>query len=154
MWWMTPGGSPAFVHGAGEPFPVWWTTLPRRQPVLTGWVGGPPALALSGLPDQVVVERAVGSLASIFGESAVRVRSGLLGWHSHDWESDPYALGAYSYAGVGGLSARDRLTTPVDETLFLGGEALATGGQSATVHGALRDGRRVASRILAGRQHD
>src|SRR5205823_6106923 len=46
-WWIKRDRpSPSFVHGGGEPFPVWWTTTPPELPFLTGWTGGPRAKGL------------------------------------------------------------------------------------------------------------
>jgi monoamine oxidase len=148
-WWLEPGRQPpVFVHGESEPFPVWWTTSPPTVPFLTGWVGGPRAgsLAKLGLPE--LVGQALGSLSSIFGYSAATLAQWLRAAHAYDWSSDPYALGAYSYGGVGAAAARETLRQPVGGTLFLAGEALAAEGRNATVAGALSSGLRTAAALL------
>jgi monoamine oxidase len=64
--------------------------------------------------------------------------------------TDPVALGAYSYGGVGAREARRLLMAPVSDTLFLAGEATAEAGRNATVHGALASGRRAAAEAVGG----
>jgi monoamine oxidase len=149
IWWAKPDGSlPGFVYGDEEPFLVWWTSLPRELPILTGWTGGPRALALAGLSGEALLDRALESVASIFGERPAALRDGLVQSYAHDWVSDPFALGAYSYGGVGAREARRLLATPVSDTLFLAGEATADAGRNATVHGAIASGRRAAAQAL------
>lgn len=149
-WWARGNEEgPSFVHGTTEPFRVWWTALPARVPILTGWGGGPSALALAGIGEAATLRLAVDSLASVFGLDAAVLRSRLRLAYAHDWTADPFAGGAYSYGGVGGVEAREVLTRPVDGTLFLAGEAVARQGRNATVHGALISGRRAAEALLA-----
>ena len=66
---------------------------------------------------------------------------------SHDWRADPFARGAYSYIGVGGIGAPRALARPVEGTLFFAGEA-TDGPQIGTVAGALASGRRAAREVL------
>jgi len=56
---------------------------------------------------------------------------------THDWSTDPFACGAYSYVAAGAGAARAALQDSVDETLFFAGEATASDGQGGTVSGAL-----------------
>jgi monoamine oxidase len=153
-WWMEPDRrAPAFVygpfiHGSGEPFPVWWTTAPPTQPFLTGWLGGPRAQAMVGLTQDDVVRLALQSAASIFGQTVGELESRLRAVYTHDWSADPLSRGAYSYGGVGALPAREVLRKPVAGTLALAGEALAGGGVNATVSGALSSGLEAAAALL------
>jgi monoamine oxidase len=150
-WWAPDGGNgPSFVHGPNEPFPIWWSALPARVPLLTGWVGGPRATALAGHGEEALLRTALEALASLFGHDVAELRSRLRLAYCHDWSADPYAGGAYSYGGVGAIEARASLVQPVERTLFLAGEAVAVGGRNATVHGALASGRRAATEVLAG----
>lgn len=65
------------------------------------------------------------------------------------WGADPYALGAYSAMIVGAdPRMRTTLAEPVDERLFLAGEATSTDHPS-TVHGARASGVRAAEQVLA-----
>lgn len=149
--WWAPGHDqgPSFVHGADEPFPVWWTALPSRAPLITGWAGGPRAAALGGVGEAAMLRAALESLASVFGVDEADLRSRLRFAYGHDWVADPFAGGAYSYGGVGAIEARAVLARAVEGTLVLAGEAVAQGGRNATVHGALRSGR-VAAESFTG----
>ena len=149
-WWARDGeDGPSFMHGFEEPFPVWWTALPGRAPLLTGWVGGPHALAIADLDPQAVLGHALDSLASIFTRDVADLRARLRGFHFHDWVADPLAGGGYSYGGVGAIEARAALAEPVAGTVVLAGEAVAQEGRNATVHGALASGRVAAALLLA-----
>jgi monoamine oxidase len=150
-WWTAAGtDGPSFVHGSGaEAFPIWWTALPSRQPVITGWIGGPRAQAMAGQGEATMLRSALESLASVFGRDAGDLRSRLRVAYIHDWSSDPFSGGAYSYGGVGAIEARAALARPVDHTLFLAGEAVADRGRNGTVHGALATGQRAAAAVLA-----
>jgi monoamine oxidase len=156
-WWLKRARSgPTFFHGKDEPFPVWWTTSPPDLPFLTGWAGGPRALALAGKSHDELVRLALQSAASVFGLPVESLAGWLQAAYSHDWTSDPFSRGAYSYGGVGASAARQVLARPVDGTLFLAGEAIVSGGRNATVPGALASGFRAAQDLLteplAGRQ--
>jgi monoamine oxidase len=153
-WWMEPHRpAPAFVygpfvHGTDQPFPVWWTTTPPTQPLLTGWLGGPRAQVMAGRNQDEVARLALQSAASVFGETVGRLESRVQAVYTHDWSSDPFSRGAYSYGGVGAIAARETLRRPVAGTLILAGEALAGNGVNATVSGALTSGLRAAARLL------
>jgi monoamine oxidase len=95
-----------------------------------------------------MLEAATASLVAIFGPAARHESERILGAYHHDWITDPYARGAYSYGGIGAQEARTALAEPVAGTLMLAGEALAEAGRTATVHGALMTGRRAAESIL------
>ena len=72
----------------------------------------------------------------------------LISWHTHDWQADPYSLGAYSYAPAGALNASSQMTRPAADTLYFAGEHTDTTGHWGTVHGALGSGLRAAAQIL------
>ena len=138
----------AFLQGSSGDVGVWWTASPSRVPLLVGWVGGPRAAALARAPRQELVERATRSLAGQLGIRPQRVARWLVASWTHDWESDPHARGAYSYALVGGSDAWRRLARPVAQTLFFAGEATAPDGRNGTVDGAIASGERAARQVL------
>ncbi|MGH9583020.1 MAG: flavin monoamine oxidase family protein [Bryobacteraceae bacterium] len=129
-------------------FPTWWTTLPVHANVITGWSAGPRSDDLLGKPKAEIVAEAVAALARITGQRRERLESLLEQAYYHDWYSDPFARGAYSYAPAGALGARDALAEPVEDTLFFAGEAAETGGHGATVHGAIMSGKRAARQAI------
>jgi monoamine oxidase len=71
--------------------------------------------------------------------------------YCHDWQTDPFSLGAYSYGKVGADGAQEALGRPVENTLFFAGEATDTSGHNGTVHGAIASGYRAAGEILQKR---
>jgi monoamine oxidase len=148
-WWMEQNRvAPVFIHGWKEPFRVWWTTSPPEIPILTGWVGGPRAAALAGRGQDELVEKALSSASSIFGIPRATLEDQLQAVYAHDWSTDPFARGAYSYGGVGALGAKEALRRPVAATLFMTGEAIAPAGRNATVPGALFGGLATAAAVL------
>ncbi|HEY7210821.1 MAG TPA: NAD(P)/FAD-dependent oxidoreductase [Bryobacteraceae bacterium] len=134
---------------SNEPvFPAWWTTLAVRAPILTGWSAGSKADALLGKSREQIVKAAIQSLAKIVDKPAASIGDLLERAYFHDWQSDPFARGAYSYVPAGALKARERLAEPLDDTLYFAGEATELNGHSATVHGAIASGVRAAQLIV------
>jgi hypothetical protein len=133
---------------------TWWTRAPDPVPLLTAWSGGANAARLEtqlGTPG--AVERWVGqcleTLAQVCGVPATKLRSLLSSWHTHDWQADVCALGAYSYAAPHALDASLQMTQPVADTLFFAGEHTDTSGHWGTVHAAMRSGLRAAAQLRA-----
>jgi len=148
-WWIEANRPPStFVFGRDQPFPVWWTTAPPSLPFITGWVGGPRAQLMAGRTHDEVARLALQSAASIFGRPVNTLEPRVRAVYTHDWSTDPFSRGAYSYGGVGALAARESLRRPVAGTLFLAGEALAGDGLNGTVSGALTSGLQAAATLL------
>lgn len=139
----------SFVVTDDPHFPTWWSSNPLPFPMLTGWAAGPYAKALAGLTEEQRIQRALRSLGQILDTDAASLRSEFEQGFSHDWQSDPFSCGAYSYALVGGSRAGRNLGEPVDDTLFFAGEATDSEGNNGTVHGAIASGLRVATEVLA-----
>ena len=137
----------SFLSSPEELFPTWWSSV--ESAMLTGWSGGVRAEQLSGRGDAAIVERGLEVLHHIF-----RVPMETL-WHLlqesfvHDWQSDPYCRGAYSYPLAGSKEAARRLAAPVGNTLFFAGEATDCNGHNGTVHGAIASGERAATELLS-----
>lgn len=146
-----PLGEMLFLHDYDQPVPTWWTPAEPSLPILTGWAGGPYAARLSGLADGELLDLAVGSLAHALGLSPRDVGARLEYHHYHDWRSDPFARGAYTYVKVGGVDAPRKLAEPVADTLYFAGEATCGEGLNATMEGAVRSGRRAAAALLGRR---
>lgn len=141
-------GTISFWHDGALAVPTWWTAAPRHVPVLTAWAGGPAAEALLGRGDALLVSRALDALASLMRVERRWVEERLEAWAWHDWRADPFARGAYTYAGVAGASAPDALGRPLDRTLFFAGEATDR-QQTGTVPGAVASGRRAARELIS-----
>ena len=52
-----------FLYSPSEAFSPWWTLLPVRVPVLTGWAGGPAAERVSNMDEADVLRTALRSLS-------------------------------------------------------------------------------------------
>ena len=129
------------------PFQVWWTAYPNESPLLVGWSGGPQVWAMARESRAFLREAAVRSLAEVFGITATTVQRHLRAFHTHNWLTDPWSRGAYSYIRVGGSGAPARLARPIDDTLYFAGEHVSA-GRNGTVEGAITSGYRAARQIL------
>jgi monoamine oxidase len=134
-----------FIHSRLRGVPVWWSL--RGDALMTGWAGGPAALALAGCSRAKIFDQALVSLAGLLGASKNALRSAVRDWEMHDWSADPYSRGAYSFSAAGADDAPERLREPVRATLFFAGEATADGEEVGTVHGALSSGLRAAREV-------
>src|SRR4051812_28170052 len=136
-----------FLFSHDSYFPTWWTQYPVEAPMLVAWSSGPRAQQFGGWDRKRIVEQALSSLAGILPvsreELAEQLREGLL----HDWQADPFSLGAYSYLCVGAAEAPSELATAIGN-LHFAGEATVANGDHGTVHGAIASGERAAREIL------
>jgi len=136
----------SFLFAREQTLPTWWTAAPNPSAALTGWMAGPRALrAPTG---NVLKHQALATLAAIFDRNDLPAL--LNAFHTHDWRSDPFSLGAYSYAPAHALHASADLAIPIENTLSFAGEHTDTTGHWGTVHAALRSGMRAAAQILEG----
>jgi monoamine oxidase len=138
-----------FLFSSHPLFPTWWSTLPARAPILTGWASGRRADELSFRSKPVVVRLALAALAELLDIDRRRLRDLLRSAHLHDWQADRFARGAYSWVVVGSAGAPGELAAPLDGTLFFAGEATDVTGHWGTVHGAIASGKRAAREVLA-----
>jgi hypothetical protein len=144
----------SFLFAPGESPPTWWTPAPHDAPLLTAWAGGPKAELLLKL---ITVDGDAGALrdlclstlAKIFALPLSDIRQMLSSWHMHNWQSDDYARGAYSYVQVGALDAPEKMRVPVEDTLYFAGEHTDVAGHWGTVHAALAAGAAVADQVIA-----
>ena len=132
----------SFLFSQDEWFPTWWTSMPDRFPIITGWAPWRSAerLASESVP---VARRAIHTLANLLGAGATETENLLDSAHFHDWQGDPYSRGAYSYVKAGTADAPEILSRPVKDTLFFAGEATDITGNNGTVHGAIASARRA-----------
>ena len=144
FWWSGERVGLGWLRIEHGRLPVWWSTFPAVAPLLQGWLGGPAAAALAACSDEQIVEHALAGLRRAFGRSVDRH---LRSWHLHNWQTDPFAGGAYSYVAVGGAASQAQLARPVAGTLFFAGEASERTGHHATVHGAIATGQRAAREV-------
>jgi monoamine oxidase len=140
----------SFLFSDDEWYPTWWTTTPRKLPIITGWAPFRCAESLSGKSRSFVVDRCLQTLSRLLGIGLDPITQLLDAAYFHDWQSDPFSRGAYSYGLVGADGAQKALADPVENTLFFAGEATDVTGHNGTVHGAIASGRRAAKEILHG----
>jgi monoamine oxidase len=134
----------AFLHNDGL-VSAWWPVYSEHGAVLMGYTGGPAALKLAALGNEVAVEQGLAEVTALFGPAA---REMFVKGQLVDWSSDPWARGGYTYTPVEAGNSRAELAAPVADTLFFAGEATCTNGHPATVHGAIESGWRAADEIL------
>jgi monoamine oxidase len=149
----------SFLFTPTESPPTWWTSMPDRTPMITGWAGGPKAAALQGAAaanggPSALVGRCLSTLAKIFNRPESALQALLIDGYTHDWLSDEYARGAYSYVPAGALDAPERMTCPVENTLYFAGEHTDVSGHWGTVHAALEAGSLAARRLLESTRSD
>jgi monoamine oxidase len=137
-----------FLFSEDEYFPTWWTTMPDKLPIITGWAPFDCAERLSGKSRSFVIDRALHTLGTLLHVKTLELAELLEAAYFHDWQSDPYSLGAYSYGAVGSDGAQQALASPIENTLFFAGEATDVTGHNGTVHGAIASGHRAAQDIL------
>ena len=132
--------SDAIVH-------TWWTQIPEKNGMITGWLAGPKAIRLQHESDDKIIHLALESLAVIFKIPRVTLQSKLIGSCIHNWFTDEFSRGAYSYETVHSKKAKTIITTPVEDTLYFAGEAFYEGSESGTVEAALVSGQKAAEHI-------
>ena len=132
--------------------PVWWTTHPAETPVLTGWIGGPRSAAFDQCTREQIGDTGCQELARIFSLPLAYLRGQLICCATHDWQTDSFTCGAYSYVPARGLDAVLKMATPVQDTLYFAGEHTDLTGHWGTVHAAMRSGMRAAKQVLASRR--
>lgn len=138
----------SFLFSRDEYFPTWWTTMPRKLPIITGWAPFRSGEELSGHEPSHVVGHALQALAQALNVEVSTLEHEVESAHFHDWQSDPFSRGAYSYGKVGANAAQQILASPILNTLFFAGEATDITGNNGTVHGAIASGYRAADEIL------
>ena len=129
--------------------PINFMVNPFGHPLAIGQLGGPFARDLEREGRAAMVDFAQSALISAFGAD---FRKRILKAATTHWSSDPHVLGAYSCARPGRAEERRILSEPIEERLFLAGEAVSIDAFS-TCHGAHLSGLAVAHRIAATRLH-
>ena len=127
--------------------PTWWSQLPDRTPLLTGWLGGPATRNINHEPE-ALYDKAIQSLQYIFQTGASAIQDQIRHWHVADWSGDPYAYGAYAYPTVEGRKSNEFISQPVRETIYFAGEAFYNGPAMGTVEAALVSGKAVAEELI------
>jgi len=138
----------SFLFADTTPFTAWWTQLPEEASVITGWMGGPLVEKWKTKSDDDILAAALQSLSFLMGISIAYVQDQLQASRIINWPADPFARGAYSYATVNAIAARQELLKPIQNTMFFAGEAFYEGHAIGTVEAALASGLAVAKIII------
>jgi monoamine oxidase len=107
-------------------------------------VGGTFGRDLSAQGEAAMVDFALNWLGNLYGADLKRA---VKRTHATRWNEDPWALGAFSAASVGGQGARRILMESMRDRLWLAGEA-AHETLWGTVGGAWESGERAADAVL------
>ncbi|MDB5192788.1 MAG: FAD-dependent oxidoreductase [Segetibacter sp.] len=132
---------------SSETIPTWWTQLPDRSPLLTGWLAGPKAATFKDANEAEILQLAIDSLAKILNVSHAVISEKLLWSKVINWPADPFAVTAYHFETVETATAQAELATPVNDTIYFAGEAIHNGQSTATVESALTSGKITAELI-------
>ncbi|MBK9730151.1 MAG: FAD-dependent oxidoreductase [Chitinophagaceae bacterium] len=128
--------------------PTWWTQYPEENALLTGWLAGPSAEKWKNKNDQLILEDALTSLASIFKWDVTDLKENISAWHVANWTNDPFTHGAYAYATLDSVQSVTILEQPVEDTLFFAGEAIYSGPAMGTVEAALASAVKVTGIVI------
>jgi monoamine oxidase len=140
-----PVGVDAVLVPDGLPRAFWVTGFDgATEQVLTGWAVHDDARALLAMGEQAALQRALGTLRREVSGSIPDPLS--MRWS--EWETKPFARGAYSATPVGAGRFRAVLAAPTLGRLHWAGEATANDTEASTVHGALLSGLRAAKEVL------
>lgn len=108
---------------------------PSNPNHIVAYLMGEASKELDQLDDDELAEVLLNDLQEIFPD--VEIMTLYQSHYGKDWTKDTYIKGTYSYSTEEGLEGRENLKKPLENKVFFIGEACATNGHSATVHGAM-----------------
>jgi monoamine oxidase len=126
-------------------FPMFWAG-DGNVPMITGWVGGTAAEKIKMFSEDKLKDEALKGLAKALHCDELFLKEQLVYIEVFNWAIDPFSLGAYSYVTPKTEWAKKIIKSPVENTLFFGGEAL--GKNVATVEAALESADEIAAKLL------
>ncbi|WP_420470224.1 flavin monoamine oxidase family protein [Brevundimonas sp. FT23042] len=118
---------------------------PFGRSMIEGYYGGDLARGLEAEGQDGFHAFAVDELVHLLGSD---MRKRLAPVVATLWGADPWSRGAYSHALPGHAGDRKRLKVPVEDRIFLAGEATAEAFYG-TAHGAWMEGERAAREAMA-----
>lgn len=131
------------LDGESEPLAVY--IPPFGFNYIVGQTGGRFAAHLTRAGQRAAAEYVLDRVCSVFGAGVRRhFRRSIVS----AWETDPWVLGAYASVRPGHAAARQILSQPVDNRLFIAGEAVGM-PMVATCGGAYWSGIEAIGRIAA-----
>jgi monoamine oxidase len=135
-----------------EEVPTWWTQLPAENAVLTGWIGGAKADVLKDETDEIILLKALQSLANAFDISLEDLKEKMKASKIVNWYREPGINGGYSFNTTESFHAKKVLQKSLSDTIFFAGEALFEGTPVGTVEAALNSGKKTALQVLRSLQ--
>ena len=121
---------------------------PFGRPMIEGYFGGDLARGLEAEGPDAFFDFAASELVDLLGS---RFRRRLTPLATSMWGAEPFSMGAYSHVlpgqGDPDTGARARLARPVEDRIFVAGEATSKGFYG-TAHGAWEEGERAAVEAL------
>lgn len=118
---------------------------PFGRPMIEAWFGGDIARQLEAEGEAAFFAFATEELVHLLGSD---MRRRLAPVATSMWGADPWSRGAYSHALPGHAGDRAALAAPVENRLFIAGEATSEDFYG-TAHGAWLEGERAAEQALA-----
>jgi len=118
---------------------------PFGRPMIEAWFGGDIARQLEADGEPAFFAFASDELANLLGSN---IRKRIAPVTASMWGADPWSRGAYSHALPGCAGDRVRLKAPVENRIFIAGEA-SSEHFYGTAHGAWLEGERAAREALA-----
>lgn len=117
---------------------------PFGRPMIEGYYGADLAWGLEAEGEAAFFDFAVTELVNLLGSD---MRKRLAPITATLWGADPWSMGAYSHALPGHAGDRAALKAPVENRIFIAGEATAQAFYG-TAHGAWMEGERAAREAL------
>jgi len=117
---------------------------PHAWPMISCYFGGALSMRLEREGPAAMASFAIDELVGIFGSN---IRKRLAPLASSAWGIDPFARGSYSCALPGHVEDRTILSTPVNERIFIAGEACSR-DQFGTAHAAFTSGVLAADHAI------
>lgn len=129
-------------------FTAWWCTRTNEGKIfVTAWAGGEKAIKMGKKLPGEHQQQAVLEFAQLCKTTLNKMRSRILSIHEHDWNHDPFSLGAYTYPTFSNSKTPPTLQTVWSDTLYFAGE-LFDPIHNGTVEGALNSGKQTARKMI------
>jgi monoamine oxidase len=144
--WSEHGDDIGFIFSE-ETVPTWWTQLPAKNGLLTGWFGGQQVLRVKGAGENEIGSIAIQSLAKTVNKDVKELKKLLIAQEVHDWSINPFSCGAYTYSMLPTVEARKIFREPAGTTIYFAGEGYNEGDSAGTVEAALESASHVIKRL-------
>jgi monoamine oxidase len=125
--------------------PVSFYLNPFGRPIVVVDLAGAYLADVAKAGSTALIELAAQAVGTALGTDA---RREIAKAATSQWTTDPDVRGAYSHALPGRASARQTIAQPVEDRIFIAGEAASTAA-FASCHGAYESGVAAAKKALA-----